>query len=62
MVQNDFCLGGASKQNALVLENVPKEVAPMPRMSRIGPVQCFVYDISYQELWRIFFTDLTTSH
>ena len=37
MVENDFCLGGASKQNALFSENVPQKDVPMHPMSRIGP-------------------------
>ena len=43
MVQNDFCLGGTSKQNDLFAENVPLKIAPMPLMSRIGPVYFHLY-------------------
>ena len=36
MVKNEFCLGGASKQNALFSESVPQKIAPMLPMSRMG--------------------------
>ena len=39
IVKNNICLGGASKQNALFSENVLPKNAPMPSMSRIGPVR-----------------------
>ena len=40
MVKNNFCLGGASKQNVFS-ENVPWKIAAIPPMSKIGPD--FVY-------------------
>ena len=48
MVENDMCLRGTSKQNALFPENVHKKKkkkktnASMPRMSRIGPGVAFL--------------------
>ena len=38
MVKNDICLGGASKQNDPFLKNISPKNAPMPLMSRIGPM------------------------
>ena len=39
MVKNDICLGGSSKQNAPFLKKITPKNAPMPLMSRIGPVK-----------------------
>ena len=39
MVKNGICFGGASKQNALFLEEVPLKNAPMSPIYRIGPVR-----------------------
>ena len=41
MVKNDFCLVGASKQNALFSENMPQKNAPMRPMSRTDPGMTF---------------------
>ena len=41
MVKNDFCLVGASKQNALFSEIVPQKNTPMPPMSRADPGMSF---------------------
>ena len=38
MTKNYICLGGASKQNSIFSENVPRKNASMTPMSRIGPV------------------------
>ena len=38
MVRNDFCLGGASKQNALFQKMCPKKCPHAPN-DRIGPAK-----------------------
>ena len=41
MVKNDIWLGGASKQNNPFLKTFAPKNAPMPLMSRTGPVKFF---------------------
>ena len=47
MVENDICLRGASKLNALFSQKYALKNAPMLPMSRIGPVVYFMLNIDY---------------